>query len=384
MNWFYPTAFTSWGPEEGDAMMRVIASGRFTMGEEVAAFEQELAAFHGVKHAIMVNSGSSANLIAVAALFHIDQHPLRRGDRVIVPALAWPTLYSPLVQHGLTLCVVDADDTWNMKQEPMTAVNDAALVVGCPILGNPGHQAYWRDRAQRSGAIFIEDACESFGAAHDGKFCGTFGRMGTLSFYFSHQLSAIEGGAIITDDDECAELCRMLRNHGWTKGTMKQPIGFAGEYDFRLMGYNVRPLELHAAIAREQLKKTAAFGRERNRNLCAFIDAVESWAKPGARVSPIGMPQILPESLVNPFGIAFTVKDSVTRSKLAAQFREAGIDCRPPVGGSLRRHPYGQRWKDQETPNADLIHDTGIFIGNAPFNIQDKIATAVQIIEDVL
>lgn len=375
-SWRYPTAFQCWGPEERDAIQRVLSSERFTMGAEVEAFETELAAFHGVKHAIAVNSGSSANLVAVAALFNIQEHPLRFGDRAMVPALAWPTLYAPLVQHGLKLVLVDCDATWNMSTNPLYPVSDCALVVGCSILGNPMDLNWFAETAECNGAIFIEDNCESFGARLHRKLCGTFGRMGTLSFYWSHQLSAIEGGAIVTNDDECAELCRMIRNHGWSRGTKRQPEGFAGEYDFQVMGYNVRPLELHCAIAREQLKKANRFGLERNRNYCRFLDATVNL--------PISAPDIVPHATINPFGIAFTVQDGATREAVARSLRAQGVDCRPPVGGSFARHPYGTSWRGQSTPNADIVHETGLFIGNAPFDIGDEIARAVDIMEHVL
>ena len=373
--WDYPTAFTSWGDEEDGAIRRVLGSKRFTMGDEVAAFERELAAYHGVKHAVMVNSGSSANLIAIAAMFYVDKDPLRRGDRVAVPALAWPTLYAPLVQYGLKLVVIDCDETWNIAPPTISVLNDCAAIVVAPILGNPPDMTWWKDAADRAGATLIEDNCESLGARHRGKLCGTFGRMGTLSFFYSHQLSAIEGGAIITDDDECADLCRMLRNHGWARGVDQRP-GFAAEYDFRLMGYNVRPVEMHAAIAREQLKKINRFGLARNRNWVLFLDRTYGL--------PITFPQVIPLSTVSPFGMAFMVKDAVTRARLAVAFREHGIDCRPPVGGSLRKHPYGEPWKDQSTPNADRIHETGLFIGNGPFDIGDRIDRAAKIMEQVL
>src|SRR5258708_2564130 len=112
-DYWYPCAFSHWGGEERAAEERVIRSGKRTMGEEVAAFENEFAAYHKMKHAVMVNSGSSANLIVVAALFHKQDNPLKCGDKAIVPALAWSTTYAPLVQHGLELILSDVDGTWN-------------------------------------------------------------------------------------------------------------------------------------------------------------------------------------------------------------------------------------------------------------------------------
>lgn len=367
MQFDYPTAFTSWDLAEGEAIARVIRSGQFTMGPEVEAFEEEFAAYHSMKHCVMVNSGSSANLIAIAALFHKTDNPLKRGDKAVVPALAWATTYAPLVQYGLDLVLADCDVSWNANPYTVTReAQNARLVVAASILGNPADL----HTMQKTDAYFIEDNCESFGAVTtDGHLCGTFGLMNTFSFYHSHQLSAIEGGAILTNDDECATLCRMLRNHGWTKGVVS-PASFADEYRFEMMGYNIRPVEMHAAIAREQLKKADKFAEARRKN----YDTFHSLVSLGYSAPPTA----------NPFGLAFLCPSYEKREELAKALRSNGIDCRPAVGGSFRKQPYGAPWADQKTPNADLIHDCGMMIGNAPFDISDKIEKAVKVMRSVL
>lgn len=358
-------------------MARVIASGRFTMSEEVEAFECEFAEYHGMRHGIMVNSGSSANLVAVAALFHKQENPLKRGDKAAVPAIAWATTYAPLVQHGLDLVLMDCDVSWNADSLP-GKTKEPRLIVGCSILGNPANLAGWADVAKWSGAYFINDNCESLGA-----WCGPlgakrwtaqFGVMSTHSFYHSHQLSAIEGGMILTNDDELNGLCRMLRDHGMTR--WQKPQTFEDEYDFRLMGYNLRPLEMHAAIAREQLKKLdkMCMMRQANWNNWELL----------CRGLPIRIPPKSRLAVRSPFGLNFACESKEARSRLVKAFRENGIDCRLPTGGSFLRHPYSAQWADQQTPNADRIHDTGIFIGNAPYDITERIERAVKVMRDVL
>lgn len=376
-DWLHPTAFSSWSDEEADAIGRVVESGQYTMAGEVLAFEAELAAYHRVKHAIAVNSGASANLVAVGAMFHLDKNPLKRGDRVLVPALAWSTTYAPLVQHGLTLKLMDCGNDWNASPNGLYGFSDVALIVDVPVLGNPSHAAAFERRAAENGILMLQDACESIGArAPGGRLMGTFGLMGTVSFFWSHQLSAIEGGAILTDSDQCAELCHMLRNHGWSKGTSRQPPGFAGEYDFQVMGWNVRPLELHCAIARAQLKKLETFKRHRAVNWIDFYNRTKHL--------PVWF-QEMGEGEANPFGIAFTVRDVVMRSRLAVALRENGTDCRPPVGGSFSKHPYsGDASWTGSTPNADRIHETGIFLGLAPWPMGAIIEKTAQIMEEVL
>lgn len=368
--WKYPTAFSSWGDDEAAAIARVVASGRFTMGHEVEAFESEFAAYHGMRHCIMVNSGSSANLLMVSALRHLGF--IDAGGLAIVPALAWSTTYAPLIQHGLELLLVDCDETWNAS-ELRGAGGRIDLFVGCSILGNPAWLEGWTKFATTHGAVFIEDNCESLGASVGGKLCGTFGLMSSSSFFYSHQISAIEGGAILTNSDECAKVCRMLRAHGWTRD-VEVPTSFDKEYDFQVFGYNVRPLELHAAIAREQLRKLPAFIEARLANLRLFNTLTMDL--PIVRPAWVGDP--------SPFGLHFQLKDASRRPVLVQALRTAGIDCRLPTGGSFTQHSYGKAWAGQKTPNADRIHGAGLFCGNAPFDISEQIAEAVRIMMEVL
>lgn len=376
----FPTAFSAWGDEEHAAIERVIISGRLTMGEEVAAFEREFADLHGRAHGIMVNSGSSANLVAVAALSHrTGDRPLKRGDVALVPALAWSTTYAPLVQHGLGLSLIDCDDGWNADvYDRRFDPRGAKLFVACSILGNPANLSAMASAAGILDAVMLEDNCESLGArTPDGHLCGTFGLLSTFSFFHSHQISGIEGGMILTDDGELAGLCRILRAHGWTRD-VAPPRTFDEGYNFVAFGYNVRPLELHAAVAREQLRKLPTFIERRMANVALF------------RHLTAGLPIIHPtlSGEPSPFCLHFALRSAVDarsrRSALAEALRAAGVDCRLPTGGCFTRHPYGRPWAAQETPRADLVHDAGMFLGNGPLDLTPEITEAVDVMRRVL
>lgn len=361
--YWYPTAFSHWGEEEHAAMARVIESGRYTMGEEVEALEEELAEFNRRKHAVMVNSGSSANLIAVAAL---AEHVVE--STVSVPALAWSTTYAPLVQRGFDLRLRDCGDTWNQSRVMGSddVAGEIALRVACSVLGNPADPLVL-DPAN------LNDDCESLGATVDGEPTGSMGQIATQSFYWSHQLSAIEGGACLTNDDDLARDLRMLRDHGMTR-SVEKASSFETEYDFRLYGYNVRPLEMHAAIAREQLRKIHIHRAARRRNWNLFCRL--------AKDLPIRMPVV--GDGFSPFSIHFECASRTARGALVAALRASGIDCRLPTGGSFRLHEYGRPWRDQKTPRADEIHVRGLFIGNAPYDIEEKVTKAVAVMREVL
>lgn len=372
----FPTAFFRWDEEERAAMARVIGSNRFTMGPEVAAFEEEVAAYHGRKYGLMVNSGSSANLLAVAALFYLANRPLQRGDTAVVPALAWSTTYAPLIQYGLQLQLADIDDTWNAP--PALSITMVPrrpiprLIVVASILGNPAYLEGWEKLARDAGAYLIEDNCESIGARTvDGKLTGTAGIASTLSFFWSHQLGAIEGGMVLTDDEEVITICRMLRDHGLTRTLPGAPAG----YDFQLFGYNLRPMETHAAVGRAQLAKLPEFMAARSENQHYFVRRVWSAGL------PLRFP--VPRGDVSPFGVAFEV-DPEKRPLLDTALKEVGIDSRPPTGGSFLRHAYGAPWRDQRTPRADAVHDAGMFIGNPPYCVTEPYDRAVEVMKKVL
>jgi len=374
-SWWYPTAFSLWGDEEYEAIGRVVQTDRFTMGEEVAAFEREFADYHGMKHGIMVNSGSSANLIMVAALFALGR--LQRGDKVLVPALAWSTTYAPLIQHGLDLELVDCDGTWcAFDPEPLDH-EDIKLIVSVPILGAPQVYANTQRMVADTWCIpMVEDNCEALGASVHGHPCGTRGLMNSFSFFYSHQLSAIEGGMVLTDDDDCARMCRILRAHGWTRD-VEAPKSFDEEYNFTHFGYNVRPVEMHAAIARCQLRKLKDFVDARRANLKFFHSRRDYYGLPIKLQQVKGL-------YTSPFALPFMVETSELRNKVVVALRAADIDCRLPTGGCFQMHPYGAPWRDQATPNARRVHETGLFLGNAPFAIEDKIDRACQIIQAAL
>jgi CDP-6-deoxy-D-xylo-4-hexulose-3-dehydrase len=369
----YPTAWSGWDGSEQAAIDRVVCSGKFTSGLEVSLFEAEFAAFHGMKHGIMVNSGSSANLIAVAALFESNEPP-QHGDTAIVPAMAWSTSYAPIIQHGLEPLICDIGEDWNADPKHIAHITDCSVILACSVLGNPTDETRWAALADDLGAFLICDNCESVGAfTSDNKRTGTQGIGNTFSFYYSHQLSAIEGGMILTNNDDYATACRMLAAHGWTRG-LRKPRTLEEEFEFHVFGYNVRPVEMHAAIAREQLKKLPARKTARAKNYDHWIEA--------SCDLPIEHPKLNGDPSL--FGIHFAVESNAARKALAPALRGAGIDCRPPIGGSFLCQPYGAPWRSQMTPVADDLHYRGLFLGNAPFPIEDLIDRAVSVMRKVL
>lgn len=268
--------------EEKEAMLRVIESGMFTMGKHVREFEEQFANYFDREYAVMTNSGSSANLLAIASLFYRSKKQLKRGDEVIVPCIAWATTFYPLYQYGLKLKFVDVNlETLNYDENELekAVTPHTKMIVAASILGNPCNFDRIGKICENNNIILFEDNCESLGAELNGKYTGTFGIIGTFSTFYSHHISTMEGGIILTDDYEIYCLCKSLRNHGWTRDQANDsPIykkridDFYEAYQFIVPGYNVRPSELQGTTGKEQLKKLDTFLKIRRENARYFVE----------------------------------------------------------------------------------------------------------------
>jgi CDP-4-dehydro-6-deoxyglucose reductase, E1 len=385
---FYDLASSSWGQEEIDALQRVIASGQLTIGPHVRQFEDAFAHKFAVKHVLMVSSGSAANLVGVAALFHKQDRPLRRGDEVIVPSISWATTYYPLQQYGLRLRFVDVDlRTLNIdvSQLERALTPRTRMVVAVSILGNPCALDVLRAFCDRHGLYLFEDNCESMGATLNGRPCGTFGDINTFSTFFSHHISTMEGGVVATNDGELAHLARSLRAHGWTRDLPddttiyeRRADDFYEAYRFILPGYNARPLELSGAVGVEQLKKLDGMIAIRRKNAELFRSLFEGDERfiiqhevKGASSSWFSFTLILNPAI------------DIDRRRVMQALKDAGIGYRIITGGCFLRHDV-IKYFDYDTVgeivNANIAHDRGFFVGNHPRDLTPQI----QRLRDVL
>jgi len=378
----YPLATSSWDEQEYAAMEHVTASGRFTMGDEVAAFEADFAQTLGAQHAVMVNSGSSANLLMVAALRYHSTYHLQPGDEVLVPAVSWSTTYTPLAQYGLPLRFVDIDPhTLNID---IAALEDAItdrtrLLFAVNLLGNPNDFAAIQPILDRHNILLIEDNCESLGATLGGRQAGTFGLAGSFSCFFSHHISTMEGGLIVTDDDELHHILLSLRAHGWTRdlpyhnhvtGT-KSRDSFTESFRFVLPGYNLRPLELAGAIGREQLRKLPMIVRERRNNAQIFQEILSAH-------TDLRIQRETGASSWFGFSIIIRPGATLTRTALITALTHAGIECRPIVAGNFARNPVVTQHMPHSIhgtlAHADHLDQHGLFIGNHHYPLESQMA----------
>lgn len=379
----YPLATSSWDQAEMDALQRVIDSDMYSMGPEVRAFEGQFARQFGTNHAVMVNSGSSANLLMTAALFFTKNPALKlnRGDEIIVPAVSWSTTYYPLGQYGLRMKFVDIDlGTLNYDLEALAAaVTDrtrAIMVVN--LLGNPNDFDAINAIIAGRDIVVIEDNCESMGATFNDKQAGTFGAMGSYSCFFSHHISTMEGGVVVTDDEELYHVMLSLRAHGWTRNLPKfnhvtgekSDDPFEESFRFVLPGYNLRPLEMSGALGTEQLRKLPELIKGRRAN-GALVQA-----KLGNHPKFMIQRETGHSSW---FGFSLVLRPDLglERADLVRELMAAGFECRPIVAGNFAKNEV-MKYFDYEIhdtlKNADYIDANGMFVGNHHYPIPEAVA----------
>lgn len=394
-NSFWPLAASTWGKEELSTAIATLHSKNTTMGEQVRAFEREFAAYHKMRFGIMVNSGSSANLVAVAALMnskHAEAWP-GRNPNVTAPAISWVTTYIPFLQYGAKLHIADVDlETLNISPTSIDWLPRADIIVAVSILGNPAPLQALEAGCKANRQILFEDNCESLdavvetGISSDGyeifyKRCGIFGLVNTFSFFYSHHISTMEGGMILTNDEQLNALCRSIRNHGWIRDipayAEETPFnnGFERdeEYCFILPGYNVRPLEICGAIGREQLHKLPEMTKIRRKNWGLF----QQLFKDNERF-------IIQKENGTSSAFAFTMicRSTKDRPRVLNILRKHDIGFRMITGGNFLRHPVAERFGVKgHCPNADKVHDAGFFVGNHPFSLERQIHRLQKILE---
>jgi CDP-4-dehydro-6-deoxyglucose reductase, E1 len=359
--------------EDLDAVKRFLSAGDgliLTQSREVAAFEREWADWLGVRHCVFVNSGSSANLITMAALRE------RTGPgEIIVPTLTWVSDIASVLQAGFKPVFVDIDPrTLGMDLEQVLAriTPETRGVFVTHILGYDALTDGFLDALRSRGVPLIEDACESHGATHGGRKVGSFGLMSNFSFYYAHHLSTIEGGMVCTDDDDLYQTLRMMRSHGMVRESVADGLkaryradhpDLNPDFIFAFPAYNVRSTEINAVIGRSQLPRLDANNARRSANLDAFLDHLD-----GDRYRT----DFKREGSSNyAFTLVLREPDEPLRDRVERVLREHGVEFRRGTsgGGNQLRQPYLRRLLGdayRNYPKVDHVHFFGWYIGNYP------------------
>ena len=385
----YPLAMDNWDGEELEAIQQVIVSNRFSMGYQVAEFEREIALKFGSKHAVMVNSGSSANLLMLTTIRILLSGKFTNTANIIVPAVSWSTTYTPAFYLGYKLKFVDVDTNhFGLTAEKVREAVDenTVAILTVNLLGSASDLFELKALAEELGIFLLEDNCESLGASLGEKFTGTFGHMGSHSSFFSHHINTMEGGWVTTDDSDTYEILISLRAHGWSRGlpvnsklrTNEKQDWFSSQFEFVLPGMNVRPLEMEAAIGRVQLAKVDVMLQQRRQNAEFFLKAMEATPRVRAQ-KPIG------ES--SWFAFAMIFESPKMRKLVAEKLKTNGIECRPIVTGNFTRQPvlkYLQHEIHGDLAIADNLHFSGLYIGNHPSPLKKEISQTISLVADLV
>lgn len=386
--YWHPLSLPTFGADEIVDALDSMCRFQTSMGEKTRQFEQQFADWVGAADAVMVNSGSSADLLAAFLLTDPQRPRLQPGDEVLLPAVTWPTQIWSVLMAGLSGRLVDVDPlTLNMdlddlraKITPRTKAVFAVHLMGCPL-----DMSALREIAFDHNLIVLEDTCEALGAKWQNQCVGTFGLAGTFSFFFSHHMMTMEGGMVTCNDEETAARLRRLRAHGWARGASNQQVLADSHrcdprYLFVDWGFNVRPTEVQAAFGLQQLTKLDTFHQQRNalaRQFHDYIDQSRWLMRP--RVPAAAEPAW--------FSLPVLVRRDApfTRNQLTAALEAAGVETRPVVTGNLARQPAAKMFSNLFSgplPGADQIHDQGLYVGLSPMFDARQMSRLIAVFED--
>lgn len=370
-----PLNIPSFDWQEVNETIDSLLSTFVTMGKKVFKFEEMWAKYLGVKNAVMVNSGSSANLIALSILSNPTvKNRIKPGDEIIVPAVAWSTTFFPIFNIGAIPVLVDvnADDfNINIKSLKKAITNKTKAIIPVHLLGNPANMTEIMKIARKHNLFIVEDSCEAHGAEHRGRKVGTFGEVGTFSFFFSHHISTIEGGMVVTNNDYLAELARILRAHGWIREIKKKEaiIKKYPEIDKRFLfvniGYNLRPTEIQGAFGIHQLKKLEKFIKIRRENADYLTDKFSAYSK--YLFLPLKKEKKGDRRVWFSYPVFIKPGVPFTRKELVKFLEEKGIETRPIMAGNFAQQPAIKLFNYQisgKLTNSEKIMSQAFLFGN--------------------
>jgi len=365
-----------------------------TAGRYAKQFEEEFAEFLGVKHCLLTNSGSSANLLAISALTSqkLGERKLKPGDEVITTACGFPTTLNPIIQNNLTPVFIDIDlGTYNIQAEKIKRAisKKTKAIFIAHTLGNPVNLDKIVKIAKKYNLWFVEDNCDALGSKYKGKYTGTFGDISTCSFYPAHHITMGEGGAVLTDNPLLKKIISSFRNwgrdcycepghdntcgkrFGWKLG--KLPFGYDHKYIYSHIGYNLKITDLQAAIGVAQLKKLPFFIKTRKKNFVVLYGLFKKYEK------YFLLPKTEKNSEPSWFGFPLLVKEEApfTKNEIVGYLEENKIATRMLFGGNLTKQPAYENTKYRKfdsLKNTDLVMNNLFWIGVYPGITKEKLA----------
>lgn len=362
----YPLLEKGFTTEDIMSGIEVLLSRKITMSDITKKFEHNFSKFVGSKYSLMVNSGSSANLLAAFALINPKKKGrLKYGDKFIIPAICWSTSLWPLVQCGLRPEFIDVNiNNFCIDENLLKKNSSIKAIMNIHILGNSPNMEKIHNFAKSNNMFLIEDTCEALGSKFKSKYLGTYGDFGTYSFYYSHQITSGEGGMIVCKSKEDYDLLYTMRSHGWDRG-----LGLSkkkNNFNFINSGFNLRPMDLTAAIGLSQLKRLRKMIRSREKNRKLIINKIKkhrNWNDqfeffyPNKKLKPswFGLPLLINK------------KFNINKEGYIKYLNLNGVETRPILSGNFLNQPscklYGFNFNKKNFKVSQEIEDRGFFIG---------------------
>lgn len=370
---FYPLLENPYRKKDLNKAIQVIKTGKLTIGKHTSIFEKRFTQKLKSKYSLMVNSGSSANLLALQCLINpYRKKRLKKGDSVLIPTVCWSTSLWPIVQSGLNPVFVDIDPkTLNIDiNDLIKKINKktkALMLVH--VLGNSTNMDDLCKILKEKKIILIEDTCESLGSKFKKRYLGTFGDFSSFSFYSSHQISSGEGGMITCRSSEDYEILKSLRSHGWSRGLKNEKKiaeknkNLDSRFIFFNSGFNLRPTDISASIGLSQFNELDKFTIIRNKNRNLIVNSLKK-----KKIIDKNFYFIEANKNVKPswFGIPILIKNVKNRNKFIKKLENSGVETRPIISGNFLKQPAVKKYnllRNKSFNNSNIINDLGFFIG---------------------
>ena len=379
---FYPLIENPYRKSDISEALKVLKSKRLTIGPVTDKFQNSFTKKLGSKFSLMVNSGSSANLLALQCLINpYRKKRLKPGDEVLIPSLCWSTSLWPIIQSGLKPKFVDIDlDSLNINlndlKKKISKKTKAILIVH--VLGNCVDMSELMRVVKKHNLILIEDTCESLGTKYKNKYLGTFGDFSSFSFYSSHQISSGEGGMICCKNNDDHEIIKSLRAHGWSRGLKNEKKIAAtnkhldSRFIFYNSGFNLRSTDIAASIGLNQFKDIDQFIKKRSINRDKILKMFKKKIKMMKYLSFIDANNHVEASW---FGIPILLSKKINRNKFLKKIEKLGVETRPIISGNFLKQPSIKKYKlnkKSNFKNSDIVNNHGFFIGLPTSAISDK------------
>jgi CDP-6-deoxy-D-xylo-4-hexulose-3-dehydrase len=390
--YWYPLSSATYGAEEILEALESMCSFKTSMSEKTAIFEREFSRYQQCADAVMVNSGSSADFLLGLLLTDPLLPLVDKGSEVVVPVVTWPTQIWSMMMAGLKVRLVDVNPaTLNLDLDDLeeSISPQTRVLFVTHLMGNPCQMDRILEIAKRYGLFIIEDCCEALGATWGGRKVGNFGVGGAFSFFFSHHITTMEGGAVAVNSTAAAEQVRILRAHGWVRNVdpshynLQEYSEIDRRYAFVNWGLNVRPMEVQAGFGIHQLAQVNGFAARRAHLFARFQTFLAQ------RTDALRTPRVERDACPSWLALPLMVEEGApfSRKEITAYLENSGVETRPIVAGNLAKQPVARRFPEflaRSFHGATQVHEKGFYIGLSPVQTEASMDRLIEVFDSFL